>query len=214
MAGTHGTPPRNGDPREQILPSMESSRPFSSQEERAGTEQRQTQRESVSRTANLFAGLHLDTGPSHGNTDASTTSRYTDMYDAMPTPETTSSAISQNQPDRDGTPQDQNTDNASLVGEMESSTAIYNVQDEELPPERIYNNQLQDALKGVKAQLTRLTDTMRGSEPVQNNEHSSGLFALYQEAEGLSHFEFPETRVVGFIGDTGVGLFVCRCEFI
>lgn len=183
---------------------MESSRPSSIQEERAGTEQRQPRRESVPKAANFF--LHLDT--------ESRSSRYTDMYNAMTTPETTSSAISQTRLDKDGTPQVQNTDNVSLVDDMESRPTFYNVQDEELPQERIYNNQLQNALKGVRAQLMQLTDTMRGSELVQNNEHTSDLFALYQEAEGLSGFEFPESRVVGFIGDTGVGWFVGWCGFI
>lgn len=150
MAGTHEKPQAH----DSGLSFMEPTPPLSSQDDR-----QRSQRGSVAKAENLFAGLQLD--------------------------------------------------DVSLSGdEMECTTpSLYSIQDEELPEERIYDPRLQDSLRDVRAQLTRLTDTMRKPKQVQDNDHTSNLYSLYQEAEELCRFQVPESRV-GFIGDTGVGWFI------
>lgn len=39
-----------------------------------------------------------------------------------------------------------------------------------------------------------------------NQDHSSDLHVLYKRTKKMSMFEYPETRTVGFIGDSGVGM--------
>lgn len=78
------------------------------------------------------------------------------------------------------------------------------IREEPLPAAPIYTRRLQDGLKEVKCELTALADTMGLSELNQN--HFSDLHDLYKRTRGLSLFEYPETRTVGFIGDSGVGM--------
>ncbi|KAL1967746.1 hypothetical protein VTN77DRAFT_3003 [Rasamsonia byssochlamydoides] len=83
------------------------------------------------------------------------------------------------------------------------SNPLYDVRQERLPRARIYNNRLQNALRDVKNQFTKLKNTMRNSPLAQ--DESSDFYALYEQVKNFSRFEYPETRTVGFIGDSGVG---------
>ena len=78
------------------------------------------------------------------------------------------------------------------------------IRDEALPPAPIYNGRLQDGLKAVKHQLASLANTMHVSELTQ--DQSTSLHTLWKRTEKMSKFEYPETRTVGFIGDSGVGM--------
>ena len=80
----------------------------------------------------------------------------------------------------------------------------YNFRQEPLPPAPIYNCRLQDGLKDVKNQLGDLANTMRLSELVR--DPNTSLHTLYEETKKASEFKYPETRTVGFIGDSGVGM--------
>lgn len=84
----------------------------------------------------------------------------------------------------------------------------YNIRQEQLPRARIYNSRLQNILKDVKQQFGELQHTMSDS-PLSRDE-SSDLYGLYRQLESLSRFDYPETRTVGFIGDSGVG----ECFFL
>lgn len=76
--------------------------------------------------------------------------------------------------------------------------------DEPLPPAPIYNSQLQDGLSEVKSLLAGIANTMRLSE--LTDDPNTSLHKLYNETKKASEFKYPETRTVGLIGDSGVGV--------
>lgn len=77
------------------------------------------------------------------------------------------------------------------------------IREEPLPRVPIYDSRLQTQLKEVKAKLTILATSIRSSALV--HDQSSSLHAHYQKVQKASGFEYPESRTVGFIGDSGVG---------
>lgn len=99
-------------------------------------------------------------------------------------------------------------DNADLSSDYDSEDgsvddSTYNVRDEELPDAPIYNSQLQNLLRDVRSNLVGLVRSMQASQMVHDgNTHVSDL---YRQAETESKFEYPQSRIVGFIGDSGVG---------
>jgi hypothetical protein len=101
------------------------------------------------------------------------------------------------------------SDNASEAGTSqensdESERISNDIRNETLPPAPIYNSRLQDGLKAVKHHLAGLANTMHLSELTQ--DQSTSLHTLWKRTEKMSKFEYPETRTVGFIGDSGVGM--------
>jgi hypothetical protein len=101
------------------------------------------------------------------------------------------------------------SDNASEAGTSqddsgETEIISNDIRDETLPPAPIYNGRLQDGLKDVKHHLASLASTMHVSELTQ--DQSTSLHTLWKRTEKMSKFEYPETRTVGFIGDSGVGM--------
>ncbi|KAJ5421592.1 hypothetical protein N7491_010037 [Penicillium cf. griseofulvum] len=87
--------------------------------------------------------------------------------------------------------------------EDENEMISNDIRDETLPPAPIYNSRLQDGLKAVKGHLASLASAMRLSELTQ--DQSTSLHTLYKGTEKMSRFQYPVTRTVGFIGDSGVG---------
>ncbi|KAJ5567903.1 hypothetical protein N7450_010389 [Penicillium hetheringtonii] len=79
---------------------------------------------------------------------------------------------------------------------------ISDIREEELPPAPVYKSRLQDGLKDVKRELGVLADMM-GISPLSEKQ-SSDLYALYRDTKEMSMFKYPDTRTVGFIGDSGV----------
>ncbi|KAL4805559.1 hypothetical protein BDV18DRAFT_161210 [Aspergillus unguis] len=79
----------------------------------------------------------------------------------------------------------------------------YSVREEELPREPIYDARLQNSLREVRSHLAALATSMRRSELVR--DEATDIQGLYGRVEAMSRFEYPETRTVGFIGDSGVG---------
>lgn len=74
---------------------------------------------------------------------------------------------------------------------------------ETLPSVPIYDSRLQAQLRHVKHKLSSLATSIGSSALVLNP--SSNLHAHYQKVLKASNFEYPETRTVGFIGESGVG---------
>ncbi|KAL4991483.1 hypothetical protein BDW68DRAFT_142463 [Aspergillus falconensis] len=81
--------------------------------------------------------------------------------------------------------------------------STYSLREEELPPAPIYDLRLQQSLREVRSHLADLVVSMERSELVR--DEASDIGALYKQVESTSKFEYPETRIVGFIGDSGVG---------
>lgn len=84
----------------------------------------------------------------------------------------------------------------------------YSIRQEELPPAPIYDRRLQNALKEVRTGLTQIASLMQTSELYRDD--SSAFYNLYQQTLEASQFTYPETRLVGFIGDSGVGELMSR----
>jgi hypothetical protein len=95
------------------------------------------------------------------------------------------------------------SDESSDIEEMTQARTT-GIREEPLPGAPVYNRRLQDGLKEVKRELAVLAETMGLSELNQN--HFSDLHALYEQTKRMSMFEYPDTRTVGFIGDSGVGM--------
>lgn len=88
---------------------------------------------------------------------------------------------------------------------------FYSIRQERHPQVRIYNTHLQNALRDVRSHLKNLTNTMRGCPLV--HDQTTGLYDLYQKVQTMSQFQYPETRTVGFIGNSGVGKFSLASKF-
>lgn len=85
----------------------------------------------------------------------------------------------------------------------DNDSSTYNVRDEELPDAPIYNAQLQNSLRNVQNHLSGLVRSMQASQIVHDG--TTHVSDLYRQAVTESKFEYPQTRIVGFIGDSGVG---------
>lgn len=83
---------------------------------------------------------------------------------------------------------------------------------EPLPSAPIYNSQLQEGLSEVKSLLAEIAHTMRLSG--LTGDPKTSLHKLYVETKKASRFRYPETRTVGFIGDSGVGVLLLLFPFI
>ena len=83
----------------------------------------------------------------------------------------------------------------------------YNLRHESLPDAPIYKVQVQDALRDTKMQLGGLYSTMARSPMILNV--SSTIATLAQQSKQLSEFDYPRTRTIGLVGDSGVGWCLC-----
>ncbi|SPO03125.1 uncharacterized protein DNG_05807 [Cephalotrichum gorgonifer] len=79
----------------------------------------------------------------------------------------------------------------------------HEVEDEEPPPDRFHEPGFQRAFNGAKRAVGDLRDVL-GSGTL-HTEPDSTMRRLHGEAVGLSMFQAPSTRTVGFVGDSGVG---------
>ncbi|KAJ5692624.1 hypothetical protein N7462_002047 [Penicillium macrosclerotiorum] len=77
------------------------------------------------------------------------------------------------------------------------------IREEPLPKVPIYDSRLQIQLKELKGSLANLATSIRSSALV--HDQSSSLYSHYQRVQKASKFVYPESRTVGFIGDSGVG---------
>ena len=99
--------------------------------------------------------------------------------------------------------EDSDSDQCSDIKEMPDARTS-NLREEELPPAPVYKSRLQDGLKDVKRELGILADMMGVSR--LSESHTSDLHALSRDTKEMSMFKYPDTRTVGFIGDSGVGM--------
>ncbi|PTU21875.1 hypothetical protein P175DRAFT_0436233 [Aspergillus ochraceoroseus IBT 24754] len=79
----------------------------------------------------------------------------------------------------------------------------YHVSQEKLPDAPIYNVRLQRAVKEVRSQLLHLSNTMGRCGLA--HDQTTDISALYEQVQMMSKFDYPATRTVGLIGDSGVG---------
>jgi hypothetical protein len=98
--------------------------------------------------------------------------------------------------------------NRSLEISTDDSDLVYNLRTESLPNAPIYDARLQDALRNTKQQLGQLKSIMENCP--MTFDPSSTLSVLAQQTEHLSQFDYPRTRTIGLLGDSGVGEILCR----
>jgi hypothetical protein len=74
----------------------------------------------------------------------------------------------------------------------------------ETPPEApIYDTRVQAAVQNIKHQLRELDATLR--KCALASDPAAVLKRLADQTKTLSEFEYPKTRVVGLVGESGVG---------
>lgn len=79
----------------------------------------------------------------------------------------------------------------------------YSVRSEPLPEAPIYDKALQGVLREAKINLQTLERTMQTCPLRQDN--TTTFASLADQTKRLASFEYPKTRVVGFVGDSGAG---------
>lgn len=82
---------------------------------------------------------------------------------------------------------------------------VHKVNEEEPPLDAFNDPDFQDALHGAKNAVKDLGVVLGTSSFLQGAD--SKMRVLRTEAETLAAFEHPATRNVGFVGDSGVGMY-------
>ncbi|KAB8270563.1 hypothetical protein BDV30DRAFT_228831 [Aspergillus minisclerotigenes] len=109
----------------------------------------------------------------------------------------------------DGSPSDDNDQSSESDDDDDDDasdsddSSLYNVRYERLPRARIYNAGLQEILRDIKSQLSILQNDM--DRCPLSRDRDSDLFPLREKVRMLNELDCPETRTVGFIGNSGVG---------
>ncbi|PIG85793.1 hypothetical protein AARAC_011290 [Aspergillus arachidicola] len=106
----------------------------------------------------------------------------------------------------DGSPSDDNDQSSGSEDDNDATdsddSSLYNVRCERLPRAPIYNADLQEILRDIKSQLSVLQNDMNRC-PL-SRDRDSDLFQLREKVRLLNELDCPETRTVGFIGNSGV----------
>ncbi|EXK95623.1 hypothetical protein FOQG_04173 [Fusarium oxysporum f. sp. raphani 54005] len=96
---------------------------------------------------------------------------------------------------RNGTPRRRR----SSTGAVEQ----HEVADEELPDDAFHSPEFQGAFRDAKQLMSNIQSVL-GSSNI-HEAHESTMRKLHEDAGRLAAFEYPATRTVGFVGDSGVG---------
>ncbi|RKK14867.1 hypothetical protein BFJ65_g11416 [Fusarium oxysporum f. sp. cepae] len=96
---------------------------------------------------------------------------------------------------RNGTPRRRR----SSTGAVEQ----HDVADEELPDDAFHSPEFQGAFRDAKQLMSNIQSVL-GSSNI-HEAHESTMGKLHEDAGRLAAFEYPATRTVGFVGDSGVG---------
>lgn len=125
--------------------------------------------------------------------DPDTSGRHTSVRDPLP---------SHDQPGLDGDEGYQ----ISTGSEVDNDSNISSLDDvpQELPPSApIFNSDLQGVLRDVKEHLSSIISDMEQCPLIADQE--SDLSKQHEQVRMASQLDCPETRTIGFIGDSGVG---------
>lgn len=79
----------------------------------------------------------------------------------------------------------------------------HDVADEELPDDAFHSPEFQSAFRDAKQLMSNIQSVLGSSNVHEGSE--STMRKLHEEAGELAAFEYPATRTVGFVGDSGVG---------
>lgn len=93
--------------------------------------------------------------------------------------------------------------NYSTDDEHDDGSSLDGMHQVPLPEAPIYDDDLDKALKEIKGHLSNIENDMKQSPLI--NDHRSDFSQQYEQVRALTQLECPETRTVGFIGNSGVG---------
>jgi ABC-type glutathione transport system ATPase component len=79
----------------------------------------------------------------------------------------------------------------------------HDVADEEPPRDAFHDAAFQQAYSDARTLIGNLSDVLASSR--QRHEANSAIRKLCDNAAELARFQCPTTRIVGFVGDSGVG---------
>lgn len=86
-----------------------------------------------------------------------------------------------------------------------TNSARHDVRDEELSNDRFHEPSFQKAFSDAKRLMAELTHVLSSS--AIRHEPDSTMRQLHERATDLARFHCPSTRTVGFVGDSGVGMY-------
>lgn len=84
-----------------------------------------------------------------------------------------------------------------------SNIIPHNIREEESPQDRFHDPVFQQAFGNAKRLMSDLADVL-GSSSLDTDPDST-MQRLHREARDLAQFQCPSSRIVGFVGDSGVG---------
>ncbi|CAO2651427.1 Nn.00g039970.m01.CDS01 [Neocucurbitaria sp. VM-36] len=79
----------------------------------------------------------------------------------------------------------------------------HRIENEEPPPALLHMPEIRDALANARTLTSRMVDVLSSSNLHRENDSSIGN--LHQQAKRLHEFQLPSSRIVGLVGDSGVG---------
>jgi ABC-type multidrug transport system fused ATPase/permease subunit len=129
------------------------------------------------------------------NADQSPRSSDTDRLLGTPSPAVPSTRENAN---RSPSPSRRRRRSASGAGPI-----IHRVEDEDPPQALSRERRVQEALTSAKGVTARLARALSSS--ALHHERGSNIQSLHQQAIKLSEFQVPSSRIVGLVGDSGVG---------
>ena len=77
------------------------------------------------------------------------------------------------------------------------------VSEEEMPKDAFHTQAFQQAFKDAKQLMSNLESVLRSSSI--HKEPDSTIGRLHEESVALAAFQYPASRIVGFVGESGVG---------
>ena len=80
---------------------------------------------------------------------------------------------------------------------------IYKIEDEEPPKALFHKPEVQKALVTARSLTSRMVNVLSGSN--LHRESGSSIENLHKQATKLNEFQLPSSRIVGLVGDSGVG---------
>ncbi|KAF2710421.1 hypothetical protein K504DRAFT_405554 [Pleomassaria siparia CBS 279.74] len=84
-----------------------------------------------------------------------------------------------------------------------TGATTHQVEDETPPQALVRERELQAALRNARSVTTRMAEILSSSR--LHEERDSSIGSLHQQAINLSKFQPPSLRIVGLVGDSGVG---------
>lgn len=109
-----------------------------------------------------------------------------------------------------GFARDNGSPGASAARRRRSSSRInqtpHDVRDEELPQDRFHERAFQQAFSEAKSLMGNLAGVLESSQIRLHLQPDSAIHRLQERARKLANFQCPPTRIVGLVGDSGVGM--------